>query len=317
MKQFGYTYGLDECFYEVNDWRSLLEEYKKKDNQTKICLIETYLDLKYTMKYYGNETNLGAHLPLNLCLANLHHRSAKEYVEKLTEWMSNLPSGAWSSWSIGNHDMTPRATSRFGLELIDGIHMLILLLPGTPVVYMSDELGMTDTYLRYDQLIENMSKSFSKEVRETIRTPFQWDSSPQAGFSNKTKTWLPVNPNYVTLNVEFEQNASRSHLKIFKEIVNLRQLEIFREGDVQFYEISEYVFAFSRSNKFLKTYFIVINLGSELEHINLRKFNKRLSSKLTVKISSLFAEQNNGDVVSAKSFILRPSAALVLESSFY
>lgn len=34
-EQFGYTYGLDECFYEVNDWRSLLEEYKKKDNQTK------------------------------------------------------------------------------------------------------------------------------------------------------------------------------------------------------------------------------------------------------------------------------------------
>jgi len=52
------------------------------------------------MKYYGNETNLGAHLPLNLCLANLHHRSAKEYVEKLTEWMSNLPTGAWSSWSV-------------------------------------------------------------------------------------------------------------------------------------------------------------------------------------------------------------------------
>ncbi|XP_060877140.1 maltase 2-like isoform X1 [Metopolophium dirhodum] len=194
--------------------------------------------------------------------------------------------------------------------------MLQLLLPGTPVAYMGDELGMTDTYLRYDQLIDYMSKSIGIS-RETVRTPFQWDCSPQAGFSNKTKTWLPVNPNYVTLNVEFEQNARRSHLKIFKEIVNLRQLEIFRTGDVQFYELSEYVFAFSRSNKFLKTYFIVINLGSELENINLRKFKKRLSSKVTVKISSLFAEQNNGDVVSAKSFTLRPSAALVLESSFY
>jgi len=96
-----------------------------------------------------------------------------------------------------------------------------------------------------------------------------------------------VNPNYVTLNVDFEHNARRSHLKIFKEIVNLRQFEIFRTGDIQFYEIPEYVFAFSRykiywmeihhfrivginlilifrSNKFLRTYFIVINLGSKL-----------------------------------------------------
>lgn len=129
--------------------------------------------------------------------------------------------------------------------MIDGIHMLQLLLPGTPVVYMADELGMTDTYLRYDQFIDAVSREFGVS-RETVRTPFQWDSSPQAGFSNKTKTWLPVNPNYVTLNFEFERNARRSHLKIFKEIVNLRQLEIFRTGDVQLYEISDYVFAFSR-----------------------------------------------------------------------
>jgi len=121
--------------------------------------------------------------------------------------------------------------------------MIQLLLPtGTPVVYMGDELGMTNTYLRDDQrhyeaLVPN---------RERGRTPFQWDSSPQAGFSNKTKTWLPVNPNYVTLNVESEMAARRSHLKIFKEIANLRELEVFRTGNVELYEISEYVFAFSR-----------------------------------------------------------------------
>jgi len=106
-------------------------------------------------------------------------------------------------------------------------------------------LGMTDIYLRSDQIFD---KELEKTgyVREKTRTPIQWDSSPQAGFSNKTKTWLPVNPNYVTVNVDFEQNARRSHLKIFKELMNLRQLEEFRTGDLQFYEISEYVFAFSR-----------------------------------------------------------------------
>jgi len=130
----------------------------------------------------------------------------------------------------------------FGLELIDGIHMLQLLLPGTPVIYMGDELGMTDTYLRDDQIFDKHNLL----QREGGRTPFQWDSSPQAGFSNKTKTWLPINPNYVTVNVKSEQNAKRSHLKIFKEIENLRKLEIFCTGNFELYEISEYVFAFSR-----------------------------------------------------------------------
>eukprot|EP00102_Acyrthosiphon_pisum_P021794 XP_016659004.1 PREDICTED: maltase A1-like [Acyrthosiphon pisum] len=164
--------GLDEVYYEVYDWRSLLEEYKKKDDQTRFMVTESYVELKYLMKYYGNETNLGAHFPFNVCLLGLPHRSAKEFLEVLTEWMSNLPSGAWSNWVIGNHDINRRATSRFGLELIDGIHMLQLLLPGTPVVYMGDELGMTDTYLRYDQLIEDMSKEFASIPRETVRTPF-------------------------------------------------------------------------------------------------------------------------------------------------
>jgi len=35
LEKIDYTQGLDECFYEVNDWRSLLDEYKKKDGQTR------------------------------------------------------------------------------------------------------------------------------------------------------------------------------------------------------------------------------------------------------------------------------------------
>jgi len=130
--------------------------------------------------------------------------------------------------------------------MIDGFHMIQFLLPGTPIMFMGDELGMTDIYLRQDQVFDKGEIRTAAFNREKTRTPIQWDSSPQAGFSNKTKTWLPVNPNYVTVNVEFEQNARRSHLKIFKEIMNLRQLEVFRTGDLELYEISKYVFAFSR-----------------------------------------------------------------------
>lgn len=65
--------------------------------------IESYLNNTYTMKFYGNETNTGAHFPLNVCLLHLRHRSAKKYVEIITEWISNLPSGAWSSWLVSKN----------------------------------------------------------------------------------------------------------------------------------------------------------------------------------------------------------------------
>ncbi|XP_001944807.3 maltase A3-like [Acyrthosiphon pisum] len=100
LQTINYTQGLDEVYYEVYDWRSLLEEYKKKDDQTRFMVTESYVELKYLMKYYGNETNLGAHFPFNVCLLGLPHRSAKEFLEMLTEWMSNLPSGAWSNWVV-------------------------------------------------------------------------------------------------------------------------------------------------------------------------------------------------------------------------
>jgi glycosidase len=96
---FGYIRAVDESFYEAYDWRSLLDEYNKKDGKIRILVTETYLNL-YSMKYYGNETKRGSHFPLNTCLGNLNHQPAKKYVETLTEWISNLPSGAWSSWAV-------------------------------------------------------------------------------------------------------------------------------------------------------------------------------------------------------------------------
>jgi len=62
--------------------------------------IETYLNFKYSKKFYGNETNPGAHFPLNTCFFAEKHLSAREYVDRLTELFSNLPTGAWLSWIV-------------------------------------------------------------------------------------------------------------------------------------------------------------------------------------------------------------------------
>ena len=68
-------------------------------------------------------------------------------------------------------------------------------------------------------------KSF--QFRDPERTPMQWTSTdPNAGFSTANKTWLPINPNYVQINVETEQTDFNSHLNIF-EVIERKSMQIF------------------------------------------------------------------------------------------
>lgn len=80
--------------------------------------------------------------------------------------------GAWPNFSLGNHD-TPRGTSRFGLKLAAfGMNVLLLLLPGTPLTYYGEEIGMLDNAGH----MECMSES-----RDPCRSHMQWNESKNAG----------------------------------------------------------------------------------------------------------------------------------------
>ena len=84
------------------------------------------------------------------------------------------------------------------------MNYLLFSLPGTPVIYYGDEIGMGDNYYLGD--------------RDGVRTPMQWDPDRNAGFSdtNPQKLYLPViiDPeySYEAVNVENQQRNSSSLL---------------------------------------------------------------------------------------------------------
>lgn len=58
--------------------------------------------------------------------------------------------------------------------------------------------------------------------RDNARTPFQWDDSPNAGFTGGTP-WLPVNPNYRTINAQAQIGNPDSVFSFYQKLINLRK----------------------------------------------------------------------------------------------
>jgi len=58
--------------------------------------------------------------------------------------------------------------------------------------------------------------------RDNARTPFQWDRSPETGFTAGTP-WLKVNPDYTWINVADEEKDPTSILNYFKKVVSFRK----------------------------------------------------------------------------------------------
>lgn len=82
--------------------------------------------------------------------------------------------------------------------------------------------------------------------RDPARTPLQWDSTMNAGFSNATRTWLPVNSDYELVNIQLQKHSRKSHLQIFKDLIALRNDIAMTEGRFQSFAPSDDIFTYIR-----------------------------------------------------------------------
>ncbi|MDX6594353.1 MAG: maltose alpha-D-glucosyltransferase / alpha-amylase [Gaiellales bacterium] len=109
-------------------------------------------------------------------------------------------------------------------RLMELVNALLLSLPGTPVVYYGDEVGMGDNIYLGD--------------RNSVRTPMQWSSDRNGGFSraNPQRLYLPVisDPEYGSVNVEAQQNSPSSLLWWMKRMIALRKRHPAFHGSLEF-----------------------------------------------------------------------------------
>jgi oligo-1,6-glucosidase len=190
---------------------------------------------------------------------------------------------------LSNHD-NPRIVSTFGDDSPEMrvpsaklFETMILTLRGTPFLFEGDELGMTDfpfkTLDDYNDIaVKNAYKALvdtgkipaqdflaseAKVARDNARTPMQWDSSPQAGFTTSTHPWLAVNPNYEQINAAQEESDPASVLNYVRALIALRaHTQAFVYGDFEDLDPQHpHVFAYTRTLGAEK-YLVVENFSS-------------------------------------------------------
>jgi alpha-glucosidase len=84
--------------------------------------------------------------------------------------------------------------------------------------------------------------------RDPVRTPMQWDASPNAGFSNAAQTWLPVHPDFRVVNVQAQMTAEASTFKLYQELIKMRKGHTFSHGDYKSAVAATSVFSYLRYN---------------------------------------------------------------------
>ena len=152
---------------------------------------------------------------------------------------------------LGNH--------RRRIELLNG---LLFALPGTPVIYYGDEIGMGDNVYVGD--------------RNGVRTPMQWSGNRNAGFSeaNRQQLYLPVitDPEYhfEALNVETQQGNPHSLLWWMKRLIDLRRRHAaFSRGTLEFlHPENRRILAFVRRLGD-EAVLVVANLSRYVQHVEL------------------------------------------------
>lgn len=194
-----------------------------------------------------------------------------DFKKALTD-SQNATKNSWYPIYFENHDK-PRSVNNFFPYGSDkklaakAMATILFGLRGTPFIYQGEEIGLDNTKFdsieqyddisshgaynlaRADGLSDKEAMRFvQKFSRDNARTPMQWNTSKNAGFTNG-KPWLPVHSDFKACNVEIEEKNPDSVLNFYRKLIALRNSsEILLNGDYkELYPESEEIYMFSRS----------------------------------------------------------------------
>jgi alpha-glucosidase len=244
-----------------------LQKMRKVADESGAVLIgETWTSTAAELdRYYGQNGN-ELQMPMDFMFMMVDKLSPREYRRQIAAVES---AHGWPVFVINNHDRE-RSYNRYGDgkrndEIAKLMAAFYLTLRGTPIMYYGEEIGMRnhDPKRREDVKDPIGRTGWPKEKgRDGERTPMQWNSEPNAGFST-VEPWLPVPASYRTHNVETESNDPNSILNLYKKVLALRHTsEALLDGSYTVLnENDAHVMSYLRSYKG-KAVLVVLNMSA-------------------------------------------------------
>lgn len=280
------------------------------------------------MLYHFEGVSLG-YLPGKFKQMDPKGYSLVEFKKIYSKWDSVFAEKGWGTIYLGNHDQ-PRMLSRWGNDApayreasSKLLTTFLMTMRATPYYYFGDELGMSN--IKFDKIEDykdiesiNMYKQIQSKggdlkefleaqkigARDNGRTPFQWDATPNAGFTNGT-AWIKINLNYKNINVGAEELDTNSCLNYFRKIVQLRKNnKVLVYGKYELLDKENpKVYAYTRGEGAEKV-LVILNFSKD-------KIDWSLPAGLTVDATPLI---NNYQTITVSSSVsLEPYQAVILK----
>lgn len=207
----------------------------------------------------------------------LGHGDITQFLDEYMENYKRTVDLGYMAFITGNHDDHPRIADGRSVDMLKLVYLFILTMPGTPIIYNGDEIGM--------HYVEGLPSKEGGYERTGVRTPMQWNSKINAGFSEAPKEllYLPVSDEFSEINVEHQENFSESLLNVIKRLITTKKEHSALKADAKFEPLFAqsgklpFVYARKSENEYLvislnpsdKPVSCTINLPNDKNHFEL------------------------------------------------
>jgi alpha-glucosidase len=225
------TNNLPEVHDVMQEMRAYSDQFKPAQwPGARVFIGETYLpNIAELGKQYGTTEKPEFQLPMDTQILLINKMDVAAFRSKLNDVETQIGDNT-PLLVFDNHD-NPRLDVRYG----DGVHnteiervlaTVLFASRGTSLFYYGDEIGMKTTPPERKEDVKDPVGRRDWPIykgRDGERTPMQWDSSSEAGFTKSSSPWLPVPPTYSTVNVKAQEGDPNSLLAWYKGLIQLKK----------------------------------------------------------------------------------------------
>jgi alpha-glucosidase len=312
-----YTDNLPEVHDVIRRMRAMVNKYPGD----RVLIGETYLPNTVELdKWYGGTAQNELQLPMDMLLGFGRLQSLKApYFRQYMEEAETQVHGSRPLFVFDNHDNV-RSIDRYGdgvhdVEIAKDIAAMLYTTRDAAMTYYGAEIGMhTTPPTRREDVKDPIGiTGWPKEKgRDGERTPMQWTPGPQAGFSTDANTWLPIPPNYKTINVQTESGEPGSLLRWTERLTALRRSDqaLHFGGFIMLDKSNENVLSYLRTGpKGSASTVVAINMTTQPQTISLDLHGYGISGSTATTL--LESTRDAAASVDLHSITLPPFAAWI------